>query len=326
MRSAPTTAALAATALSVLLVACGTTEAPVAIDRPPPSTTSTTTAPDTTASEALLAAACEGATEVTALGDLPADLDEVSGLVASRRHDGVLWAVEDSFEPAEVVALREDGTVIGTVGFTGAPVANLDWEDLALAPGPDGRDWLHVADIGDNLRFRRSVDLYRFPEPEPVDGVVEAEHVTATYETGPTDAEALVVTSGGTWIIGKVQDQAGPLYRLDEATSTFVLTGTTVDTGGDLVTAADVSPDGALLAVRLYDELRLHPLGPDGAVAGALATPGCSTAPPAAPPGESVALVPARRGVITVSEAPAGVATVHLVAPAAAATTTTTIE
>jgi hypothetical protein len=302
---------------SITLVACGETADPPEVDTSSPaSSTSSTAPPDTSGSDALLQAACAGATTVQALGELPADLDEVSGLAASRQHDGVLWAVEDSLEPADVVAFREDGTVLGTVRFTGTPVVNLDWEDLALAAGPDGEDWLYVADVGDNFKARRDVDVYRFPEPDPVDGTVEAERVTTTYDTGPTDAEALTVTAGGTWIVGKVLEGAAPVYLLDEDAGAFRPTGTTVDLGGDPVTAVDVSPDGSLLALRTYDDVRLYPLGPDGDVAAALATGApCTTAALEEPQGETVALLPAGRGLVTVSEAPAGVASVNLTAP-----------
>lgn len=310
----------AALALGLLAAACGSSDSPPDLtsdDSAAPTTAAPSTTPpvDTSASQAFLQAACAGDTSVQAVGELPPDLNEVSGLVASRRHDGVLWAVEDSLEPADVVALAEDGTVLGTVSFTGSPVVNLDWEDLALAPGPDGEDWLYVADIGDNFQARRNVDVYRFPEPEPRDGTVEAERLTSTYEAGPTDAEALTVTAAGTFIVGKLLDQPAPVYRLDEATGTFVATGTTVDTGGELVTALDVSPDGSLLALRTYDQVRLYPLGPDGDVAAALAAGDpCPTAPLDEPQGETVALLPEGRGLITISEAPEGVAAVNLTA------------
>jgi len=297
-------------ASTTLLASCGSSsdEPDLAASTTTSSMAPPTTEPlDTAASEAFLAAACAGTTTVEATGELPADLDEISGLVASRQHEGVLWAVEDSLEPAEVVALGLDGTVLGTVPFTGSPVVNLDWEDLALAAGPDGEDWLYVADIGDNFRARRDVDVYRFPEPAPEDGVVEAERVTATYQDSPTDAEALTVTAGGTWVVGKVLDAPAPVYLLEEATSTFQATGTTVETDGDLVTAIDASADGSLVALRLYDELRLYPLGPDGDVAAALASGDpCPIAPLEEPQGETVALLPDGSGLVTISEAGSG--------------------
>jgi hypothetical protein len=88
-------------------------------DDPPSTTTTTTTAaaPDTTAAPtsvpggaaALLAAACDGELAVGPVATLPDDLTSISGLAASRRSDDVVWAIEDSFEPAQLVALGTDG-------------------------------------------------------------------------------------------------------------------------------------------------------------------------------------------------------------------------
>ena len=56
--------------------------------------------------------------------------------------------------PPVVTALGPDGAVLATVRLTGAPLMNLDWEALAVGPGPDGEPWVHVGDVGDNLGVR----------------------------------------------------------------------------------------------------------------------------------------------------------------------------
>lgn len=293
---------LPAAAALVLLSSCGnsTTAPELGTSTSTTAGPSTTAPPDRAGSDALLASACAGTTTTDAVGTVPADLDEISGLAASRQHEGVLWTVEDSLEPADVVAVGTDGTVLGTIRFEGTPVVNLDWEDLALAPGPDGTDWLHVADVGDNFAIRREVDVYRFPEPSPQDGTVQTERTTASYEGGPIDAEALAVTVDGTWIVGKVAGPA-PIYRLDDGASTFVDTGASVDLGEELVTAVDVSADGTLVAVRTYEQVHLFSLGPEGDLAAALQGEPCSV-PVDEPQGETVALLPAGAGIVTISE------------------------
>jgi hypothetical protein len=324
-RSLPLIAA-ALVAAALVAGACGDTDGPRVTREPTddslassldPSSSSSQPTPadpvDTAASEAFLAAACAGDTAVTDQGTLPPDLNEISGLTASRAHDGVLWAVEDSLEPPDLIAIdAATGAVLGTVVLEGEGVANVDWEDLAAGPGPDGEPWLYVADIGDNFAVRPQVAILALPEPEPVDGRAQAELALATYDGGSTNAEAMVVTTGGTWVIGKVQGPA-PLYRLDEATQTFEATGTTLDVGDELVTGASVSPDGALLAVRTYQEVLLFPLGSDGDVAAAIADEEpCPTTPPDEPGGETVALLPEGEGLVTISEAPEGQAAVNL--------------
>src|SRR5215203_199828 len=86
--------------------------------------------------------------------------------VATRDHPGVLWAHDDSGGPAAVVAIGPDGADLGTYPLDGAEAT--DWEDVALAPGPDGAaDLLVVGDIGDNGAGRDHVTLVVAPEPTP---------------------------------------------------------------------------------------------------------------------------------------------------------------
>jgi hypothetical protein len=97
------------------------------------------------------------------------DLPEASGLAASRRTPGVLWAHNDSGDPF-VFALTATGGVKGRVFVTGARV--WDWEDIAVGPCANGT-CLYIADIGDNDRRRQSVTIYRTPEPAPGDAQTE---------------------------------------------------------------------------------------------------------------------------------------------------------
>jgi len=92
-----------------------------------------------------------------------ADIDEISGLQASRRHAGVLWAQDDG-DTVGLLALDEHGTDLGRVSIEGA--RNRNWEDLALIPR-DAGDLLVVADTGDNSRRYDSVRLWFVREPEP---------------------------------------------------------------------------------------------------------------------------------------------------------------
>ena len=114
---------------------------------------------------ARLCAAGSGTTSGTVAN--PA-IDELSGLAQSRAHPGVLWANNDSGDTARVYALGTDGADLGTVSVSGATA--VDWEDLALGPGPGGTDHLYVGDTGGAgtpANARPTVTVYRFPEPDP---------------------------------------------------------------------------------------------------------------------------------------------------------------
>jgi hypothetical protein len=176
--------------------------------------------------------------------------DELSGLVASRRQDGVLWAIEDSGNPADLIALREDGTKLGRFTVSGAE--NVDWEDVALA----GSD-LYVADIGDNAEQRSEVVVYRVPEPDAATGggpTAPPARIALAYPDGAHDAEALLVDPRTRELVVVTKDLAGVgrIYAAPaEGGALRLVAGRDFGLGG-AVTAGSVSPDGRTVAVRTY--------------------------------------------------------------------------
>lgn len=124
-----------------------------------------------------------------------ARLDEISGLAASRRVDDLYWVHNDAPRPAELVALDGTGQRRGSVRIEG--VRAIDWEDIA-SYSLDGKSWLLVGDVGDNLGVRKDYELIAIEEPElPLDGstvtVKPAWRVRFRYPDGPHDVEALAV-------------------------------------------------------------------------------------------------------------------------------------
>ena len=311
--------ALTGVVLAVVLVGCGGS------DEPSGTTQTTTTVAEAATSQPedgtdgddgstslpaggagpLFEAACAGELSVRAVATMPDHLTSVSGLAASRRHPGVLWAIEDSFEPAVVTALDPDGRVLAEVTVRSGLFPNVDWEDLAISTGPDGTPWIHVADIGDNLGIRRDLRLFRFPEPELSDATVEAEEVGLRHEEGRPNAEALVVDDeGGIWVIDKDPSRPARILRADDD-GVLVQVGT-ADLGGEQVTAADLSADGGVLALRTVEQLRLYRVPDGGDVAAALASEPCVTPAPPERQGESVALLGDGSALVTVSEDESG--------------------
>ncbi|MBL4688548.1 MAG: hypothetical protein JKY37_28420, partial [Nannocystaceae bacterium] len=130
--------------------------------------------------------ACPSPDDGVALGTVTAKaISEASGLVWSRVHSNVLWTHNDSGHDAQIFALDDTGALLGTFSLGGE---SLDWEDMAIGPGPSpGQDYLYLGDIGDNGLVRTSIRIYRVPEPltpdiggsdSPTEGVVVLE---ATY-------------------------------------------------------------------------------------------------------------------------------------------------
>ena len=197
---------------------------------------------------------------------LPADLHESSGVAASRAHPGVFWTHNDSGDPV-VYAVDASGALAGRVRLSGAEVE--DWEDVSVAPCPGGGSCLYLADIGDNDARRSGVTVWRVPEPAPGDAETRpAEAIRLRYPDGAHDAEAMFVLADGTVHV-LTKGETGPiaLYRAPAAAPSgeAVMEKVRELSAGEVkrderVTGADVSPDGAWVAVRTLRDVAFHPL------------------------------------------------------------------
>ena len=257
------------------------------------------------------ATVCDRFTTIAETGTVATPiLTETSGIVASRRHDGVLWAHNDSGGDAAVYALDVDGTELGTWVLDG--IGALDWEDISLGPGPDPDiDYLYVADIGDNLGFRPDVTIVRFAEPDPQrsGSVADAVALRVGYPTPGVDAEAMMIDpiDGELLIVTKtdtgrsiVMRAATPTLGSDPIVPMFEIA--TLDLGtGAFVTGADISPDGTTIVLRGYDEVWMW-ARTERDIAAAFATAPCMAPSPSEVQGEAIAFTATGTSYLTVSE------------------------
>src|ERR671936_3018212 len=133
---------------------------------------------------------------------------ESSGLVASRRHPGVLWTHNDSGDASRLFAVGRDGRVLATLRLAG--VRARDWQALALGRDDRGAPALLVGDIGDNQGVWPWVTVYRVAEPARLrDAAVPAARFRLRYPDGPRDAEALLVDPRGNRLYVASKDEAG---------------------------------------------------------------------------------------------------------------------
>ena len=193
------------------------------------------------------------------------ELSEASGIAASRRSPGALWALNDSGEPV-IYALDANGAVTGRVRLSGAKVD--DWEAIAVGPCAGG-NCLYVGDIGDNSGSRKAITIYRLPEPAATgQSTAQAEAFQATYPDGPQDAESLLMTADGSlFIVTKGEKGSVALYRFPRelrAGSTIQLKRVAKprDPGkspnSERVTDATASPDGNWIVLRTNRALTFH--------------------------------------------------------------------
>lgn len=126
-----------------------------------------------------------------------ARLVELSGLAAASGRRERWWAINDGGNQQVVFLIDNKGSIKGELRLPSVP--NVDWEDLARFTW-NGREWLLIADIGDNGRLRESVDLWLIREPDPA--LLERKkslegrphrHWRFRYPDAPHDAESIAV-------------------------------------------------------------------------------------------------------------------------------------
>lgn len=201
---------------------------------------------------------------------LAPEVSEASGLAASRRNPGVLWAHNDSGGGPRLFALDGTGRLLKSFELPGASAS--DWEDIAVGPGKEtSAPHLYIADIGDNRRRRKDgVVLHRVPEPalDPSEPAPKQaaflgprETFRIRYPDGPEDAETLLVEprTGEVVVITKTLFQAPRVFYVPslEGPRLTWRGGREIQLeapglGGFLPTGGDVSPDGAWVILRSY--------------------------------------------------------------------------
>ncbi|MFN0175398.1 MAG: hypothetical protein ACKVU0_12165 [Saprospiraceae bacterium] len=200
---------------------------------------------------------------------LPVMLTESSGLEMTP--GDIYWSHNDRNGKAELYGFDAFGLLKTTLKITNA--SNNDWEDIAT----DSVGNIYIGDFGNNDNDRRDLVIYKIATP--LNGqttvVVPAEKIEFNYpeqtEFPPPeknwhfDTEAMFAFGG--WLYLLTKDRSKPfagktrLYRLPDASGNYQAEFlaeffTDKDKAKGQITAADLSPDGSVLAVlsnrRLY--------------------------------------------------------------------------
>ena len=188
-----------------------------------------------------------------------AAVPEASGIALAA---GALWTHNDSDAP--VLFRMESGGRVTPVAVAGAEVR--DWEDVASAScpasttGSTDEACLYIADIGDNRGSRQRITIYQVPVPAPgTTSTQTAQAYHATYPDHPHDAEALLFTKSGTFIITK--EVPARVYQFGTSLKpgeTSKLTFTRALNEKVRITGAAASPDGRWIALRSNTTLLLY--------------------------------------------------------------------
>ncbi|SEW53975.1 hypothetical protein [Chitinophaga arvensicola] len=187
------------------------------------------------------------------------DYRELSGVAPSRVYAGLLYVHEDSGNYNEVYVTDTKGQDMGKLVLDG--IGNRDWEDIATGPGPEnGKNYIYVAEIGDNKAANPSVFIYRFPEPDlSAANAATVIHITAVdkielvYPKGAVNAESLLLDPLTRDLYIATKEQArSTLYvaRYPQSTSKVTTLVALDKLPFDLLTAGDISGDGSEIIVR----------------------------------------------------------------------------
>lgn len=275
---------LAATALVV--AGCGG-----GADTPAPTATPTHTP---TAGSARVAPLCERVDrQELGRAENPA-ITELSGL--ARTEEGRFWAHNDSGDGPRVFELDTTGAFLREVAVQGAEA--YDWEDIAIRG-----DTLYVADIGDNLGQRESVQVYRFELPEGP--TAQATTLTLRYEDRPHNAEALLVDPRNGELAIVTKDFSGVAEVFTARGSGTLGKVAELNLGlGQAVTAGDVSADGKTIILRSYGSAFVWERAESESLATALKRAPCIVKANliAEGQGETIALSPDGRAFYTIPE------------------------
>ncbi len=126
------------------------------------------------------------------------DLAEISGIARSLTQPGVYWVHNDSGDTARIFAINSQGRLLGEVHLAG--IAARDCEDIdTFRIG--GRNWILLADVGDNDAVRDDLRFQFFPEPDPAElsperplTITPAHTWQVAYVDGARDCEGVTVS------------------------------------------------------------------------------------------------------------------------------------
>jgi hypothetical protein len=204
------------------------------------------------------------------------DLEEMSGMAASKQHKNLLWVINDGGNGEKLVAMKTDASRVATFNLKG--VKNVDWEDIARFE-LNGKHYLLIADTGDNGGIRKTLQLYVFEEPKLLKDdqtLSPAWTIDFKWPDGARDCEAVTVDSSNQEILLISKKRVPPeLFSLPlqpktkDLTATFVghLLGIPQPTAAQLkdnpvygryrsqITAVDLSPNGRVLMAMNYHSL-----------------------------------------------------------------------
>ena len=188
------------------------------------------------------------------------NLQEASGIVASRTNEGMFWVINDSGNDARIFLIDDKGNTVHYYWIKDA--INFDWEDIAINTHENGKSYLYIGDIGDNFAVRKNINMIVLEEPiigNPNDTIVtDYKNYPLKYPDGAKDAETIMVDpiTSTIYIITKRENNV-LLYEVPKSLNESDPTNLTFKTNLPIfnVTSGDISSNGEEILVKTYDAI-----------------------------------------------------------------------
>jgi hypothetical protein len=197
---------------------------------------------------------CRQWADAVRIGELPAQLRESSGIVASRQYPDRLYHINDSGDAGRFFVSHLDGRVLQSITVAGFRPRDTEALSLGPCPGPARRSCLYVGDIGDNRGRRKTIEIVAIEEQKSFDApATPVARFSLHYPDGARNAESMAIHPDGTLFI-LTKEHPARLYtaRLDGSQQTLTAV-TTLDTGSPPTDMA-MSEDGTRLIVLTYKD------------------------------------------------------------------------
>jgi hypothetical protein len=188
---------------------------------------------------------------------------EASGLVMSRNNPNFFWTHNDSGGKPEIYLFDKKGEHWATYTI---PVKLRDWEEIKITQ-QDGKNYIYVADIGDNFGKYHIKKIYKFLEPSLKDiqkgyksNVENIETFQFQYPNNEKrDSEAFLIDNltQDIYIITKREKPKVKVFRwkFPQSKNKVEILDFVTDIPCFKVTSADISTDGKEIIIKDYDNV-----------------------------------------------------------------------
>lgn len=182
---------------------------------------------------------------------------ESSGIAISRTHPGCFWTHNDSGDSARLFLVGPKGEDRGVYKIEGAIA--VDWEDICSFT-LDKKNYLLIADVGDNAQLRKHGTLYLVEEPAADDqthSIKVLRKIDVVWPGGAMNCESIAIDTATKTIFLTTKESAKKckIYSLPlptESSTKSIELSKVADVEIPTTSSMDISADGTRCIILCY--------------------------------------------------------------------------